>query len=164
MVEERQGELPGRHGGPDPLQRKPRLGARAGEPDAPHVTWGERPLAGTWHEDAELDQPLDVLWEDAGPTGQLKGGELIHANHVRYRFRNDASQPMVAFLAHTSRCRELLTVTSGNAAGRPRSSCTAPLLRHSAVLALGPVGAPSDEPTAHPPSSLMPCVSRASTP
>jgi hypothetical protein len=41
---------------------------------------GERPLAGTWHEDAELDQPLDVLWEDAGPTGQLKGGELIHAN------------------------------------------------------------------------------------
>jgi hypothetical protein len=58
--------------GPDPRQRKPCFGARAGEPDAPHVTWGERPLAGTRRQDAELDQPLDVLWEDAGPTGQLK--------------------------------------------------------------------------------------------
>jgi hypothetical protein len=80
MITKRRGELPGRHGGPDPLQRKPRFGAHAGEPDAPHVTLGERPLAGTRRQDAELDQPLDVLWEDAGPTGQLKGGELIHGN------------------------------------------------------------------------------------
>jgi hypothetical protein len=88
----RRGELPGRHGGPDPLQRKPCFGAPAGEPDAPHVTWGERLLAVTRRQDAELDQPFDVFWEDAGPTGQLGGGELIHANHVRYRFRNDASR------------------------------------------------------------------------
>jgi hypothetical protein len=93
MVKERQGELPCRHGGSDALQRKASLATRAGQPDAPHVTRGERPLAVTRHQDAELDQPPYVLSCDAGPTGQLEDGKLVHANYVRYRLRNDASLP-----------------------------------------------------------------------
>jgi hypothetical protein len=93
MVKERQGELPGRHGGADPLQLKPRLGARVGQPHTPDVARRERPLTLTWHQDAKPDQPLDVFGQDAGPPGQLLGGELIHADHVRYRLRNDASLP-----------------------------------------------------------------------
>ena len=93
MVKERQSELPGCHGGADPLQRKPRLGARAGQPHTPDVARGERPLSLTWHQDAKLDQPLDIFGQDAGPTGQLLGGELIHADHVRYRLGDDALPP-----------------------------------------------------------------------
>jgi hypothetical protein len=57
---------------PPRIQPATRPGPLTLEPDAPHVTCDERPLAGTRRQDAELDQPLDVLWEDAGPTGQLK--------------------------------------------------------------------------------------------
>jgi|RhiMethySRZTD1v2_1073278.scaffolds.fasta_scaffold320019_4 hypothetical protein len=114
MVKERQGELPGRHGGPDPLQRKPSLGARAGQPDTPHVARAERLPAVTRHQDAELDQSFDVLGEDAGPAGQFRGGELIHANHLRYPSRCGAPLPMETLQVRTRRCGQVKGVLDGN--------------------------------------------------
>jgi hypothetical protein len=109
MVEERQGELPGSHGGADPLQRKPRLGTRAGQADTPDIARSEGPRTRTRHQDAELDQPLDILGQDASPTGQLGDRELFHAHHVQNRSRNDGSLPTGRLLEDSSRCRDLLT-------------------------------------------------------
>jgi hypothetical protein len=74
---------------PIPSSESPASAHAPDQPDTPHVARAERLPAVTRHQDAELHQPFDVLGQHAGPSGQLGDGELIHANHIRNRPRND---------------------------------------------------------------------------
>src|SRR5205823_15019087 len=79
-VEEPERDLAAGDGRADPLERQPAALEALDDARGPQGADGEGGSVGPWagSDDAELDQPVDERWIDAGLDGQLVGGEPGH--------------------------------------------------------------------------------------